>query len=693
MQTKDVTVRLSTLDGVWETVGVDRLRGVMAENVSLAANEWGSSKASFDLKRAPGSAFPDLGAFTPVEVEVGGVLVWSGRIAETPISEASQTINVQAEGWQFHLDDDVFAKQWVHTKLSDFVDTRSIPSASLAFHRQAYQVTVGDGAIVLGFPQGSTIAGSTGAAATLDLGEGRAKRVVCEIGGDLPTFPTQLTIYVILHDTPSWADSSTTNGTREDAMAGVTASGGSQAWYASTTATNPHRYVTIMLYDNATAATLTADHYLRFTAVNVFADAAYETGHLSNVTADIIVNDALDLGTILLSPDRSGIDVQSFALPEFGGTEQRTPREFIMAANAVEDCRAKIDVRRRMIFQDKPESAAIEIGQWPGSVFDDASANSGDDIYNRVIVEGQGADKEKVSVERTQGQQAGVALETISSPAADNPSFATNTTSWTASAGTTITRDTSVFDTAPARGVWSKTGGLQPGDSLVETFTGTFQAGLTYVLTFKYTGPVSSLHVVATLGVVGDHATVDVPTVSVGFGALSVIWSPTATTTGVTFTLTATSGVSVLTGGMSIDSLSLAVTRSTLVDRRGFKRTHILPVECSLTPELGQRIGDIWLAAHKTTPLKGTVQLTGDRACREILTGAKVPPERLLLMTGDMIRLSHRTDPDTGGHGRDGRIAEVTYAPENDTATVAIDSTRNKVEALLKRLAVVVGSH
>lgn len=48
--------------------------------------------------------------------------------------------------------------------------------------------------------------------------------------------------------------------------------------------------------------------------------------------------------------------------------------------------------------------------------------------------------------------------------------------------------------------------------------------------------------------------------------------------------------------------------------------------------------------------------------------------------------------PDTGDHGRDGRIASVKYDPAADQATVTIDNTRAIYEALVARLAVVTGS-
>jgi hypothetical protein len=405
------------------------------------------------------------------------------------------------------------------------------------------------------------------------------------------------------------------------------------------------------------------------------------------------VSDAIDRGTSLLSTDKTGIVSSSFTFPEFDPDGQRTPREVINAANATEDRRTKIDVLRRMIFEAKPTAPRIEIGAWPGSVFDDASANSGDDIYNRVIVQGTGADGSQVAVERSQGQQAGASFEVVSAPAASNPSFAVDALTWTPSSPTTMARTTTAgeFDSAPAGGKWT-TGPGAVGATLTETFTGTFKAGTTYRLTFALAiqGPFQGVpYVDVTFGSGTDVATARLLG-PVSFTAFSVAWTPLATyTSGVILKLTEAIGHA---GAWLIDSLSLAVARPTLIDRRGFRRSQILPVKASLNAALGQRVGDTWLAGHKTTPLKGSVQLTGDKACREILTGASIPPERLLTMTGDLLRLSHRIDPDTGGQGRDGRIAEVTYTPATDSAAVAIDSRRTSHEALLERLAVVVGS-
>src|SRR4051794_28665505 len=118
------------MDGVWETCGTDRGGGVVPENMVLSANAWGSDQATFDLRRDPKTLWPDVRAFTPVTVDVGGRRVWSGRVKETPSKDgADQTLSVTCEGWQYHLDDNVFERVYVHDKLGDYRDQRSFLTA------------------------------------------------------------------------------------------------------------------------------------------------------------------------------------------------------------------------------------------------------------------------------------------------------------------------------------------------------------------------------------------------------------------------------------------------------------------------------------------------------------------------------------------------------------------------------------
>ena len=85
------------------------------------------------------------------------------------------------------------------------------------------------------------------------------------------------------------------------------------------------------------------------------------------------------------------------------------------------------------------------------------------------------------------GSRVPVGPKTDTEVSFTNPTFDTNTTSWTAGTST-ITRDTSVFDSSPASGRWDNTGASNAvdfGDSITTTMNGTFVAGVTYTITWK----------------------------------------------------------------------------------------------------------------------------------------------------------------------------------------------------------------
>ena len=136
-----------------------------------------------------------------------------------------------------------------------------------------------------------------------------------------------------------------------------------------------------------------------------------------------------------------------------------------------------------------------------------------------------------------------------------------------------------------------------------------------------------------------------------------------------------------------VDSVVFLVAKTTIVDRRGFKRRKILQVQQALPADnvAANKIGDAWLPGHATTPFKGQITVVGDGSARNVLTGEDVPPSRLGLMVMEPARFSNRIDPDTGGHGRDGRIVAVRYTHAERKAEVTIDNTNQNFEALLNR--------
>ena len=686
--TGEVTVRLQALDGTWEVCGADRARGVWPENVKgIRADQWGSKAASFDLRRDPKATWPDIAAFTRVQIDIDGRLRWSGRVAQTPVrDDLDSVISVQCEGMQAHLDDDLYERVYVHTKLGDWKDARSFLDVDLASYPQAATVSA-DGAIVLGWPKDAPVKNAAHAAVILDLGPGSlAKRIVFTYEW---TNGTGNGNQYLACDAGDSADS------LSDSLVSSNLGTGTTSGTARATLSTARRFLRISALSLAGSDfTATDELRLRITSCQVFAATAYESGDASVLQADDIVLDALDSATMLLSADRTLVEAGTFNIPEFAADGPRTPRQVWEAADAFEDRLKKIDLQDRAVYKAKPTAPRVEVGAWSAMSFEDASANDGSEVYSRVIVKGTQPDGTPLRVERSQAQQPGVLFDAIASPAPDNPSFASNTTGWTAT-GSTITRDTSIVDADSASGRWDNTGasdGLGKGDTLSTTFTGTFLAGVPYALTFRFKPTVASgRDLLVRFGAgLGDATNMASDISSTSWQTYSISWTPSANRTGVTLTLEVGTGGGSF-GYLNLDSLALFAARPTIVDRRGFRRTKVLDVSFTLTTTAATRIADLWLRAHQRTPFKGTVKLTGHGAARDILTGTPLPVDALLDMTGELIRFADRIDPDTGAFGRDARIAEVSVDPDTDEATLTLDNSRAGFDALLARLDVVLG--
>ena len=685
IQIADATVRLQALDGVWETCGVDRLAGIVPENISCTANEWGSEKASFDLRRDPGGIYPDLTAFTPVDIEVGGTKVWAGRVSSTPSRDGSDSVvNVQCEGWQYHLDDDVYERRYVTASLGGYENIRTLPAMDLTACAGA-GVTENDGnGLYLNFPPGIAATNGKVVGVMLDLGPfTKAARVVATWNGWAADANT--TLYCRVTDNPGTLF---TVGSYSDAFSATLAVGPTTS--AGTPAT-AGRYVCFFLYRNgATATPGEPGLWAKVTAATVFASTAYESGNASILKASDVVSDALGRGTIFL-PDTTGVTATSFSIPEYAPDAPRTPREHINAVNAYHAWRAQVTVDRRLIFQAQPSAPLFEAGEWSGCEITDASMNDGDEIYSRCIVEAAGPDGVLLRTARSQAQQAGVGLQAVSSPVPDNPSFATNTASWTAG-GSIITRDTVTFSSTPAAGRWDNTGAsdaLGIADSLTTTFTGTFRAGVPYVLMFaiRASAAVNSVYATFADPVALDGTQVLLTNISsAAFEFKTIGWTPTADRTSVVLQLNAPVG-----GYFYIDSLQLFSAQATIVDRRGFRRTKILPVSSAMTSAAAQQVADTYLSLHRYTPYRGTLQVTGQGGIRTHQGGQGIHPADLLLYTQEKVRLTNRINPDDGSVGRDGTIASVSYDHNTNTANVELDNRVSNFESFLERLSLLTG--
>lgn len=695
-QPKDVIVRVQALDGTWETCGADRARGIVPENVQLVSDQWGSKTASFDLRRDPKAIWPDIGAFAPVEVEVGGRLVWSGRVAETPVRDSvDSVISVQCEGWQAHLDDDLYERVYVHTDLSEWRDMRSYSGATLgtAANLKAAGQVAQDNVLSVMFPSGTVMAQFDKVGVQLDLGESStAKRVVVSYTTSNNDANAYFAIFGSDGDYLNNFESSTT-------QALSVASG-----TLSVTFTTARRYVALVL-QASTAHTAAADLWVKATSIQVFADTAYESSNASVLKADQVVKDALSRATLLLSSDQSAVEAGTFSIPELAPSEPRTPREMWNAVDAFEDRYKKIDVLRQPIYKAKPSTPEVEVGAWSGMEFEDSSANSGDEVYSGVVVTGTQADGTSLRTTRTQAQQSGVLSTALTSPAVTNPSFATNTSGWTptvSSGSITATRDTVTFDSTPASLRLDRTGASDDLPATVAWFlegttTGTFVKGVTYSLTFRFKPSTGSFTQQFNTWFgnrsTGDYKAATYSWTTTAWQTVTVSWTPASTqTSGVTVYIWQRALVN-SANVFWFDSFSIAAAQPTVVERRGFARTKQLATSFTLTTTAAQQIADKWLLAHKTSPFKGRAKLTGNQAVRDLKTGRNIPAEELLLRTGELIRFSDRIDPDTGATGRDGRLVEAQYNAEEDSTSITIDSSRAGFEALLERLGVVLGQN
>ena len=120
-------------------------------------------------------------------------------------------------------------------------------------------------------------------------------------------------------------------------------------------------------------------------------------------------------------------------------------------------------------------------------------------------------------------------------PVLDNPSFASNAASWTPTTSS-MTRDTGVYDSSAASGRWDNTGAsdnLGASDELYTTTTGTFYAGVPYVVLVKIRPSAGVTSVLTpTFGTSTDSATSTwniLP--STTWQTFGVMWVPETTVT------------------------------------------------------------------------------------------------------------------------------------------------------------------
>lgn len=399
MSVKDTTIWVYSTSGRWEALGAETRRGVWAEDLQMAADTGGPSSAQFTLRRDGRRRWPDLSGFAPVDIEVGGVRVWSGRLRETPSKDADVAMTVTCEGWQAHLDDDLYFPFYVRNDLGGFTDVRPAPTADLSLYLSGAQVAT-DRAITLSWPQDQPWPAGKSVAVCCDLGGAFAHRVVATVDSINASGVNQAAI-AIVDFTGGIGSSTHTNYAQGNISNAPTASG--------TVASNlpGSRYVGFQMFNNGGTFTPTADVTIKIRTLQVFASTTYESGGASVLEAPTVIADALAFAP-LLSADRSQIDPDNliaFHLPAVAPGALRSPRQMINQVNAYHNWEFKIDERRVPHFRERPTVPRVKLGARSGFAADDAAGDATETVYDQVWVTWTAPDGTACRILRTGGAE------------------------------------------------------------------------------------------------------------------------------------------------------------------------------------------------------------------------------------------------------------------------------------------------
>lgn len=377
----DALVRALPLGDQWQVYGSDAMRGIQIEGLKLDADDFGPRQMSGNLKRDPGVAWGDLQAATPLEVEIGGSLLWGGRQKESPTSEVNRQIAISGEGWQYHTDDDLYRRQYVITDLGRWQDYRSNPQADLTAATAVGVTSQDSGGVTLTIPANQTLVVSKlGGGAFIDLGPDYPTGGRILIDYTTATTGAGITAYA------QWA--TTIAGLASGASLTISALNGTFGT-ASLTWVGAFRYIGIFLTPNVGAnQTPTTDAWFKASSIKVFGSTAWESGNASILKASDVIRDALTHAP-LLSSDQSQIASTSFNIPDFAMTDFQSPRSVALAANAYHAYQLRINADRRPEYRPRPVEPLLTA---VGGTFEDASAGSLDQVYNRCVGQATGPD-------------------------------------------------------------------------------------------------------------------------------------------------------------------------------------------------------------------------------------------------------------------------------------------------------------
>lgn len=676
-------IRVGNPLGSWGVLGAGEYRGFQPSRLNTESDEFGPSRATFDVTATGGIAIinrADILPFTLVEIEQSDVVIFAGRVARA--SSAGGVFSVQCDAYQAHADDDPFDKVFVHADLTQWVDQRSLLSANLTNFNASGTVTTG-GQLGIGWAKDAQVAAGSWVGVTLDLGPDNlaaSASIAFAIAGNAGG---ACTIYCRTHNDPSAAvtvgELTGFSGNFLTAYAGGYGS-------AAGTFSAPGRYVSFFLY-SAGAQTFTADVGVALQTALIFTSDAYRSSYSSGLTGDVLARAAL-ARCPLLSQDTSLITTGAQAIPSYQTGGAVAPRQVLQAAAVWDDYQVKIGGERQnqLVMRAKPAAPLYEVGAWPGSEFDDAGLD-GSDVVNKVVLEAQAGDGSLLRVYRT-AASLGNLPSGIIVPNGDVEAGTTGGWATSSRPGSFLAVSTPADTGSYAMFYYT---GSDPYVGFYTPNTSGLTPGRPYRMTIRIYQNAST----TAAGVIGWIRVVNGTTnAELGRAQLLGPLSASYTTYGVDFVADATgtallnvewtlaSGVNAYACGM--DNVTLWTGPVTLIDRLGFAKSKVLQVSNVATEAILKVLGDIYLRNHLTSNFQGKLTVTPG-GVRRVVGGRPVHPSLLLREVGERVRFQNRTDPDTGADGRDGIIAGVAYDDDTETAVVEINSRSSAFQNLLQR--------
>lgn len=384
-----LAVRAQPLYAPQTVLGTHLRRGVYVEDLQCSADAFGPLDASWTLRRSSRTSWPDLGFWTPVEIEIENQLPWTGRIISTPGSDADEeTITVNAQGYQYSADDRPYTKLFVANDLGRWTDIRSNVNCDLTVQRAVWQDSSDAGGLTVTAPNAAAVEIGSRGGYLLDLGP----------NGDLATS----VLFNWSHSNNSSATSigilagSSVAAVSNGAPGAITTLSGGTGGPSSIALGTPSRYVWLGLYNTSGSAfTASADIWAKFSSIIVVTSNAYASGGASILKASDVLLDTFN--RLPLVPT-GVIGTTTFSLPTFS-VDQQTPRQAMDAANAFQDWQWRITADRVLEYRARPQTALLSLSDQ--AAFDDLSAGSGDAIYNEVTYTGTGPDGTAILVTRT----------------------------------------------------------------------------------------------------------------------------------------------------------------------------------------------------------------------------------------------------------------------------------------------------